>query len=38
VDALKAFLGDELGREEAASEIAESYLHFVQIYEAQKVH
>ena len=37
-DALKAFLADELERDAAASEIAEHYLHFVQVYEGQKVH
>jgi myo-inositol catabolism protein IolC len=37
-DALKAFLANELERDVAASEIAEHYLHFVQVYEGQKVH
>jgi len=37
-DALKAFLAAELERDAAASEIAEQYLHFVQVYEGQKVH
>ncbi len=37
-DALKAFLGDELQREEAAAQIAENYLRFVQVYEGQGVH
>jgi myo-inositol catabolism protein IolC len=37
-DALKAFLAKELERDAAASEIAEQYLHFVQVYEGQKVH
>ncbi len=37
-DALKAFLADELEREAAASQIAENYLHFVNVYEQQKVH
>jgi myo-inositol catabolism protein IolC len=37
-DALKAFLAKELERDAAASEIAERYLHFVQVYEGQKVH
>jgi myo-inositol catabolism protein IolC len=37
-DALKAFLAHELERAAATSEIAENYLHFVQIYEGQKVH
>ncbi|MEO8969144.1 MAG: DUF2090 domain-containing protein, partial [Solirubrobacteraceae bacterium] len=37
-DALKGFLTDELEREAAVSAIAENYLHFVQVYEGQKVH
>jgi 5-dehydro-2-deoxygluconokinase len=37
-DALKAFLGKELEREAAASQIAENYRHFVQVYEGEKVH
>ncbi len=37
-DALKAFLANELERAAAASQIAENYLHFVQVYEGQKVH
>ena len=37
-DALKGFLADELERDAAASEIAENYLHFVRVYEGQKVH
>jgi len=37
-DALKAFLAEELERDAAASQIAENYLHFVQVYEGQKVH
>jgi myo-inositol catabolism protein IolC len=36
-DALKGFLGGELSREDAASQIAENYLHFVQVYERQRV-
>jgi myo-inositol catabolism protein IolC len=36
-DALKRFLDDELSREEAASQIADNYLHFVQVYEHQQV-
>ena len=32
-DALKSFLADELDREAAAQQIAESYLHFVDVYE-----
>jgi 5-dehydro-2-deoxygluconokinase len=31
-DPLKGFLGKELEREAAASQIAENYLHFVQVY------
>jgi 5-dehydro-2-deoxygluconokinase len=37
-DALKGFLAQELERDAAASQIAENYLHFVQVYEGQKVH
>jgi myo-inositol catabolism protein IolC len=37
-DALKGFLADELERSEAAAQIAENYLHFVQVYEGQQVH
>jgi myo-inositol catabolism protein IolC len=37
-DALKGFLANDLDRDAAASEIAENYLHFVQVYERQKVH
>jgi len=37
-DALKGFLAEELQRDAAASQIAENYLHFVQVYEGQKVH
>jgi 5-dehydro-2-deoxygluconokinase len=36
-DALKAFLADEKPREDAAEEIAQNYLHFVSVYEGQKV-
>jgi myo-inositol catabolism protein IolC len=36
-DALKAFLANELDREAAASQIADNYLHFVEVYEGQKV-
>ncbi|HTX30902.1 MAG TPA: DUF2090 domain-containing protein [Solirubrobacteraceae bacterium] len=36
-DALKAFLADELDREAAAAQIADNYLHFVEVYEGQKV-
>jgi myo-inositol catabolism protein IolC len=37
-DALKGFLADDLERAEAASRIAENYLHFVQVYEGAQVH
>jgi myo-inositol catabolism protein IolC len=37
-DALKGFLADELGRATAASQIADNYLHFVEVYEGQQVH
>jgi|SRR5579884_3644473 len=37
-DALKGFLQQSLSREEAASQIAENYLRFVQVYERQEVH
>jgi 5-dehydro-2-deoxygluconokinase len=37
-DALKGFLADELGRATAASQIADNYLHFVEVYEDQQVH
>ncbi len=37
-DPLKAFLADELEREAAATQIAENYLHFVDVYEKQAVH
>jgi myo-inositol catabolism protein IolC len=37
-DALKGFLSDELERAEAATQIADNYLHFVQVYEGQQVH
>jgi myo-inositol catabolism protein IolC len=36
-DALKGYLGDELEREAAAAQIAENYLHFIEVYEGQKV-
>jgi myo-inositol catabolism protein IolC len=36
-DALKAFLGNELERDAAASQIADNYLHFVKVYEGEKV-
>ena len=37
-DALKGFLDGGLSREAAASQIADNYLHFVQVYERQTVH
>jgi myo-inositol catabolism protein IolC len=37
-DSLKAFLAKELEREAAASQIADNYLHFVKVYEGEKVH
>jgi myo-inositol catabolism protein IolC len=37
-DALKGFLSKELDRETAAAQIAENYLHFVEVYEKQAVH
>jgi myo-inositol catabolism protein IolC len=36
-DALKGFLADEMQREAAASQIADNYLHFVQVYEGKRV-
>ncbi|MDQ6605286.1 MAG: DUF2090 domain-containing protein [Actinomycetota bacterium] len=37
-DALRAFLSDELERSAAATQIADNYLHFVEVYERQEVH
>jgi myo-inositol catabolism protein IolC len=37
-DALKSFLANELDRGAAASQIADNYLHFVDVYERQQVH
>jgi myo-inositol catabolism protein IolC len=37
-DALQGFLGGDLSREAAASQIADNYLHFVKVYEGQAVH
>jgi myo-inositol catabolism protein IolC len=37
-DALKGFLSEELEREAAAAQIAENYLHSVEVYEKQAVH
>jgi myo-inositol catabolism protein IolC len=36
-DALKGYLEEGLEREAAASQIADNYLHFVEVYEGQKV-
>ena len=36
-DALKGFLAEDLDRAAAASQIADNYLHFVEVYEGQKV-
>ncbi len=36
-DPLKGFLDDELQRDQAASQIADNYLHFVEVYEHQRV-
>ena len=37
-DALKALLANDLDRAAAASQIADNYLHFVEVYEGQQVH
>jgi myo-inositol catabolism protein IolC len=37
-DALKGFLDKSIQRDDAASQIADNYLHFVQVYEGQQVH
>jgi myo-inositol catabolism protein IolC len=37
-DALKGFLANDLDRATAASQIADNYLHFVDVYEGQQVH
>lgn len=37
-DALKGFLANDLERSQAASQIADNYLHFVKVYERQQVH
>jgi myo-inositol catabolism protein IolC len=36
-DALKGYLAEELEREAAAAQIAENYLHFIEVYQGQKV-
>ena len=37
-DALKGFLNKDLERAAAVSQVADNYLHFVQVYEGQQVH
>jgi 5-dehydro-2-deoxygluconokinase len=37
-DALKGFLEEDLPREQAAEQIANNYLHFVQVYDGAGVH
>jgi myo-inositol catabolism protein IolC len=37
-DALKGFLAGDIERADAASQIADNYLHFVKVYEHQEVH
>ena len=37
-DALKGFLSGDLERTAAASQIADNYLQFVEVYERQSVH
>ncbi len=37
-DALKGYLSKDLDRDTAAQQIADSYLHFVKVYEGQAVH
>ncbi len=36
-DALKGFLDEQLDRETAAAQVADNYLHFVDVYEKQQV-
>ncbi len=36
-DALKGYLGEELEREAAAAQIAQNYLHFIDVYKRQEV-
>jgi myo-inositol catabolism protein IolC len=36
-DALKGYLEDELDRDDAVAQIADRYLHFIEVYEGQKV-
>src|SRR5262249_47621096 len=37
-DALKGYLSKDLSRDDAASQIADNYLRFVEVYEGQTVH
>jgi 5-dehydro-2-deoxygluconokinase len=37
-DALRGYLANELERGAAAAQVAELYMHFVHIYEGQRVH
>jgi myo-inositol catabolism protein IolC len=37
-DALKGVLGGDVAREAAAAQIAENYLHFIEVYGGQRVH
>jgi myo-inositol catabolism protein IolC len=37
-DALKSWLGKDISREDAATQIADNYLRFVEVYEGQTVH
>jgi myo-inositol catabolism protein IolC len=36
-DALKGFLAGDIARDDAAEQIASNYLHFIRVYEGQKV-
>ena len=36
-DALKGYLANDLERKAAAAQIADNYLHFIEVYEGQKV-
>jgi hypothetical protein len=37
-DPLAAFLANELARDDAAAQIADNYIHFVNVYTGQRVH
>jgi myo-inositol catabolism protein IolC len=37
-DALKGYLGKDMSREDAATQVADNYLRFVEVYEGQTVH